>query len=174
MDQATALLLFSNLFIALGILFLFWKDWLSSLKPDWFYIFNVFEHDFLNYEEYKLFLPIKGNHDNYVLKGSEYSKKDVKPYINSKGVYTWNFTKGQNKPILFYGTEDNIDGKMIAEVKKFSMDDIWFGGSGLQDFIQTYGLIVLAIIIFVLFIYLINQNQTTMEVLKNVSVQWRR
>lgn len=163
-------IIIANICFILGIALLFYSTWLDSFRPDWFYIFNIFENDFFNYKEYKLFLPLKGNKDRYDIDKVEYDKSNSRPYINSKGVYTWNFEKGKNRPVYFDNTKPNIDGNLIAESKKLSLDDIWFGGNAIDDFLKTYGWVI-AIVIMIVIVIVMSQNQAkTTEMLINATL----
>lgn len=169
--NATAViyLLTTLLFTIGGIALFFYKSWLDYFRPDWFYIYNIFDHDFFSYKEHKIFLPLQRKKDSYKFDKEEYSHKDCRPYVNSKGVYVWNFKRGLHKPVYFVNRSMNIDAKLISQAKTMSLDDIWFSGNNIQDFLKEYGLWIVIGLIVILFLYLINQNQQTTRILLNVT-----
>lgn len=162
-------ILISNLITIAFMLFLFWKTWLPYLRPDWFFIFRIYQNDFLNYKEIIIFKPVYGDKDSYIFNKKEYSKKDVKPYISPNGVFTWNFKEGQLKPISFYGSVDSVDAKLIAQAKKITMDDIWFGTENFLDILQKYGIWIVIGLIIIFMIYITSQNQQTERILINLT-----
>lgn len=165
-------ILSSILFSLLAVFIISYKSWLDFFRPDWFYIFNIYSKDMLTFKEHKFFLPFSGKSNSYVIGKSRYDCTEFKPYINSKGVYTWNFIDSNMLPISFKQS-GLIDGKLFAEAKKITLDNIWFGNNGIEDFIKTYGLIIISIVILVLFAYLITQNQQTTRLLLNVTSRLR-
>lgn len=174
MNQILAILI-ANLALIGAFGLLFYKSWLDLIRPDWFFIFRIYENGFLNYQEKKFFLPISGRKDSYKVGNCEYDKSGVKPYINPKGVYTWDFEQGQNKPIN-YQPGPNIDGQLIAEVKKAgnkAIDDIVSSEGGFDDFLKTWGVVIIGILILGAIGYMITSDKEasriTTELLINMS-----
>lgn len=163
-------ILIANLSLLGSIALFTIHSWLPKLRPDWYYIFRIYEHNFLNYFEKKIFLPIKGYKDSYVFDQCEYDKSGIQPYIGPSGVYEWNFPKGQHKPIQFLPTE-NLSGELIHEAQNVSLDKIWKGQKGIDDFLKTWGVVILAIVVLGLMMYLISANQETRAILINMSMQ---
>lgn len=166
-------LIITNLAIAGAIILLFWQSWLPMFRPDWFIVYNIYKNNMFNYDKKLIFLKVKGYKKEYKFNEKIYSHHGIKPYIDNNGVYNWNFKEDGYKPIKFTVDTVNIDSKLVAETKNISLDDIWFSGDGLTDFIAKYGVIILAFLIIVLFFYLINQNQQTTRILINATSRLR-
>lgn len=170
MDKFIFLIL-CNITIIGSISLYFYKSWLDFFRPDWFYIFNIYEHNLLNFKEHKIFLPLSKEKDSYIFDKCDYDKSASKPYINPKGVYIWHFIKGQNKPINF-NIQNSTDGMLIAGLKKSgqqAIDDIVAGEPTLEDFLKTWGIVILGIILIVGFVYVMQQNNTTTQILINLT-----
>lgn len=150
-----------------------YKSWLPYIRPDWFYIFNIYENGMNNFKEEKIFIPIRGRAESYEIDKSEYDKTDYRPYHNSQGVYCWNFIKGQAKPIEFVVARENIEGTLLFQAKKQAMDYIWFNGNNFGDFMQKYGIWIIGGIMVVLFFYMIGQNNKTIAIMQNFTMALR-
>lgn len=145
------------------------------LRPDLFYFFNIYDNSFLSYKTEKIFLPFKGNKDSYTITGCDYDKKGVKPHINNQGVFTWNFEQGKNKPITFKeDLENQIDGKLIEEIKKSRMDDLWFQTGSMKDFINTWGVVIIGVILIAMIGYNITKNDQSNQQIYQVIVNLTR
>lgn len=158
MNQLIAILI-ANLSLVGAIALFFYSTWLDFIRPDWFYIFRIYENGMLNYREHKLFLPLKKKKDSYEINGNLYDKTGVGPYIDPKGVYTWNFIQGQSKPIKFPTDKENIDAKLVNEARKQTVDNWWVTGNGIEDFLKTYGVFIVGFILLILIGYMITKNQ---------------
>lgn len=163
----------SNVFLIAIIGLVTIHSWLPSIRPDWYYIFNIYEHNLLNYRQHKIFLPIAGTHDDYSMKGCTYDKKDHKPHINSQGVYEWNFINGLKDPVEFVNPNNPSDGLLVDTVKKQGakiIDDIVAGQPTFEDFLKTYGVLIVGLIIVIFMIYMGVKQDENFKVLLNVTL----
>jgi hypothetical protein len=169
MNRFVAIVIVSNFLTVIGAMALFYKTWLPSIMPGMFYIYRIYYNNFLNYKDKLIFKLLKGDKTRYYFNQLAYSHSGVKPYINGQGVYTWNFQEGQLKPIRLQENSENIDGKLIAQETKMTLDSLWFSGNNFQEIMQKYGIWIIIGLIFFLFIYLNVQNQTTTRLLLNMT-----
>lgn len=146
-----------------------WKIWLPKLRPDLFYIFNIYDNDFLNFKEHKYFLPLHGNKDERNISNKTYNRSNFQPYINNDGVYTWNFDINNTLPIRFFEHQTGIDAKLIKNIKDISIDDWWVSDSGIEDFLKKYGIVIFGIIMLFFMGFLISRDQKITQLLLNVT-----
>lgn len=158
-----------NVIILITILILAYKRWLPSIFPNLFYRLRIYEHNFLNYKEKTFFLPFNKNTDSFKIEEYIYFTKDQTPTISPKGIYTWNYEKGNSIPIKYPLKQERIDAKLISQIKNLSMDDIWFSSNGLKDFLENYGIIILGAIMLIIFSYLIISNNYSTALLQNIT-----
>lgn len=157
-----------NLSLYLAVALFFFKSWFDILRPDLFYIFNIYENDFFNKVTYKFFIPIDGNKDQRVIQECEYDRSGFKPILNSRGVYEWNFEEGNNIPISFT-TQRKIDGiGIISSRKKNYFQMLVKGEKTMMDYLPLI-LIGVGLLIAIFFMYTVNQNQQTTQLLINVT-----
>lgn len=169
-------IIIENIVVLLIIALINIHSWLSIIRPDWYNCFRIFENGFLLCRDHLIFLPLKGYKDSYDIDKSNYDKKGSKPYLNSKGIWTWDFEKGKNQPLTFRENIDNFDGKFIKDMKSTGneiIDDIVAGEPTIEDFLKTWGVVIVGIILVAMIGFLITKNQEsskfTTELLINLT-----
>lgn len=169
--ETIGIVILSNVAMVVSGLVLFFRQWFQYIRPDMYKCYRIFKNDFLTYTDYYFFHPIGASPTSHKIAEIIYDHSDVKPYIMPSGVYCWTFMQGQAKPIKYSEDPDhNIDGKLVTNLKNQTLDDLWSGGNSIEDFLKTYGIILIGVLIIILFMYLINKDQTTTQMLRNISM----
>lgn len=168
MNEILFLIVINICLISLALL-VFFHSWMPYFRPDFYFKYRIYDNNMLNYKDHKIFIPLKGRKEIYSINSVEYDKSGISPTIDELGVLTWEFEKGWNKPISHQKGEVNIRSELIQNAKNVAIDKILKGDKGMEDFLKTWGVVILAILIIALFGYLINQNQQTTKLIMNVT-----
>lgn len=164
MNQIQFILMFITCVSAL-IFILFWKDFLSFLRPNWFYrlLIKTKAHDL---EEHLIFKKIK-KQDSYTINQNTYFINESFYILN--GIKTWIYYKDISEPIEL-GKESGISAETLSKFQKSKIDGLWYEEGDLTDWIkQNIFLLILVGLILIIFIYIVNKDAATQKLILNIT-----